>query len=384
MKTTTFHLITTQQNCEDNVKIENATLKTLEIPFKISFKHASANRSKTESVLVEMHSSNGLVGYGESCPRTYVTGEDITSVTHFFRAQIESFKSEVSDLESLNQWMTSHEDAIDENPAAMCAIEMAFIDLLAKKDKKSAEGMLGVPELHGKYQYSAVLGDSSFETFRKVLVQYIKMGFVDYKVKLCGDIKRDADKCAELSHQLGDSTRIRFDANNLWDNYKEAVQYLNQLEINYFAVEEPLRSNQYEELQRMSSKINKPIILDESFLRAQQLEYLQGDASHWLINVRISKMGGILRSKAIVDQARDQGISLIIGAQVGETSLLTRAALTIANYCKDILVAQEGAFGNLLLEHDICNSPLMFGKNGELHVATMPLEGYGLGIKVVN
>jgi len=365
------------------VKIDKATIETLEIPFKISFKHASADRSRTESVFVEMYSSNGTVGYGESCPRSYVTGESISSVKLFFRNHIESFKGEVSDLESANQWMSKNLDSIDQNPAAMCAIEMAFIDLLAKENEKSTEIMLGIRELQGKYQYTAVLGDSSFEMFCKILAQYREMGFVDYKVKLSGDIKRDADKCAELNRQLGDSTRIRFDANNLWGNYKEAITYLNMLEVDYFAVEEPLKPNQYDELQKISSEIDKPIILDESFLRTQQLENLHEDPNYWLINLRVSKMGGILRSKAIVDLARERGIGLVIGAQVGETSLLTRAALTVANYSKDILVAQEGAFGDLLLEYDICDPPLMFGKRGEVDAKSMPSVGYGLGIDIV-
>jgi len=41
-------------------------------------------------------------------------------------------------------------------------------------------------------------------------------------------------------------------------------------------------------------------------------------------------MGGILRSLAIAEQAKQIGIPIIIGAQVGETSILTRAALTLA------------------------------------------------------
>ena len=383
MKTISL-LNTTQHNSEVNVKIDNATLKTLEIPFKISFKHASADRDKTESVLVEMRSSNGTVGYGESCPRSYVTGENIESLKNFFHIHIESFKCEVFDLESANQWMSKHVDSIDKNPAAMCAIEMAFIDLLAKENQKSVEGMLEIPELQGKFRYTAVLGDSGFETFCKVLDRYKSMGFTDFKVKLSGDIKRDTEKCVELNRQLDDTARIRFDANNLWENYKETVRYLHQLEVEYFAVEEPLKPNRYEELQKLSSEMHKPIILDESFLRAQQFEYLQKEPNYWLINLRISKMGGLLRSKIIVDQARERGISLIIGAQVGETSLLTRAALTIASYAKDILIAQEGAFGDLLLEHDICNPPLMFGKCGEVDAATMSLEEYGLGINVIS
>jgi len=44
---------------------------------------------------------------------------------------------------------------------------------------------------------------------------------------------------------------------------------------------------------------------------------------------------------------------VIVGAHVGETSLLTRAALTVANSARDLLVAQEGAFGTHLLARDV-------------------------------
>ena len=77
-------------------------------------------------------------------------------------------------------------------------------------------------------------------------------------------------------------------------------------------------------------------------------------------------MGGLLRSLAIVEQAKKLGIKIIIGAQVGETSLLTRAALTIAQIAKPVLIAQEGAFGTLLLAEDVTTEPLMFGNGGVL------------------
>ena len=101
---------------------------------------------------------------------------------------------------------------------------------------------------------------------------------------------------------------------------------------------------------------------------------------NWLINLRISKMGGLLRALAIIESARKLGVGLIIGAQVGETSLLTRCGLTAAQAASDILVAQEGAFGTHLLEKDICNPPLMFAKAGLLDVVNHPnLSQPGLG-----
>jgi hypothetical protein len=72
---------------------------------------------------------------------------------------------------------------------------------------------------------------------------------------------------------------------------------------------------------------------------------------------------------------------MIVGAQVGETSLLTRAALTVAHAGRDRLVAQEGAFGTHLLTADVCNPPLMFGPGGVLDVSSFPsLQGPGFGI----
>ena len=94
-------------------------------------------------------------------------------------------------------------------------------------------------------------------------------------------------------------------------------------------------------------------------------------------------MGGLLRSLAVARAARDARVGLIVGAQVGETSVLTRAALTVAHASRDILVAQEGAFGTLLLERDVCDPPLMFGAGGVLDVSTYPsLEAPGFGLAV--
>lgn len=92
-------------------------------------------------------------------------------------------------------------------------------------------------------------------------------------------------------------------------------------------------------------------------------------------------MGGLLRSLAVAGAARRRGLRLIVGAQVGETSLLTRAGLTVAHAARDLLAAQEGAFGTFLLERDVCDPPLMFGARGELDAGSFPVlarPGFGI------
>ncbi len=116
------------------MKLTSLTLKRIEIPFRVSFKHASAERSETESVWVEARSETGKVGFGEGCPRSYVTGEDLESVRTFFFRNRASLMGEVTDLRSLVGWMKDREAELDENPAGWCAIELALLDLLGLEE----------------------------------------------------------------------------------------------------------------------------------------------------------------------------------------------------------------------------------------------------------
>jgi len=67
------------------MKLKELSAKKIEIPFKVNFKHALANRVKTESILVIAESSNGNIGYGEGCPRSYVTNESVDTALNFIR-----------------------------------------------------------------------------------------------------------------------------------------------------------------------------------------------------------------------------------------------------------------------------------------------------------
>jgi L-alanine-DL-glutamate epimerase-like enolase superfamily enzyme len=359
--------------------IRELRFMTLAIPFKVAFRHASAERAETSSVWVESTSENGVTGRGESCPRPYVTGETLESAQALFSRRHAEIRAHVVDLDSLRSWMAARRDELDENPAAWCAIELAVLEMLAIESRLAIEEFLALPRLAGRFQYSAVLGDMSPDAFRATAGQYRRQGFTDFKIKLSGDLDRDREKIALLRQWPG--IRVRVDANNLWQSADDAIAFLQALDYPFYGVEEPIAPGRYGELAHIATRLGCKVILDESFLRASQVAQLAADADVWVINLRVSKMGGLLRSLEVSRAARSAGISLIVGAQVGESSLLTRAALTVAHASRDILAAQEGAFGTLLLERDICEPALMFGAGGVLDVAAYPgLERPGFGL----
>lgn len=350
----------------------------LEIPFRQAFSHATATRSRTESLLVTAITPEGIMGLGEGCPRSYVTGETLATAQSFFNLHRPAWE-ELNGLTDMKDWMTANSRRIDENPAAWCAVELALLDVWGKESGQSVEALLGLSELTNPFQYSAVLGTDSLSAFHKQATQFSVLGFSDFKVKVSGRLDDDQKKIAVLEKLEIENLCIRLDANSLWKRPDEAVEYLEALRHPIWAVEEPLQVNEYEGCRAMNRKLGLAIILDESFLREEHFRSVQDDPQTWSINIRISKMGGVQRALAIAEQARAARIPIIIGAQVGETSILTRAALTVANQYRDILLAQEGAFGTYLLEHDIIDPPLMFGQGGRLDSQPL-LDQPGLGL----
>ena len=353
------------------------SLQQLKIPFRHSFSHASATRMETEAVLVKAVSSAGVTGYGEGCPRSYVTGETLETVEGFFSAFLGEL-SELEDLESLSAWRRQHTAEIDENPSAWCAVELAILDAISRGRGVPVESLLSLAELSGVFQYTGVLGAEGMGTFGKVMAIYQQIGFTDYKLKVSGDLELDRQKVESLQENA--NYQIRLDGNNLWRDAKEASSYVQALNAPFMGVEEPLIAKDFDSMRRFSDQTGAKVILDESFLVLDDFARIAADPERWIINLRVSKMGGLLRSLEIAERAEESAVDLIIGAQVGETSILTRAALVVAAQHKERLLGQEGAFGTHLLEHDVTTEPLSFGARGQLDASCLG-ERPGLGIE---
>ena len=364
-------------------QISDISFCFLTIPFNEKFSHASATRAQTESVWVTISTEDDCIGYGEGCPRSYVSGESLQSAAEFIDVIKDDVISSIHDLQSLESWVKYNRYIIDTNPAAWSAIELAILDVIANKSRCSIESLLRVPVNRLSFKYTGVLGNSSLPVFAKSAMRYAHLGFTDFKVKLSGKLSEDKNKLDLLFDMQNGDVRVRVDANNLWQRGEEVVDYIKALRVPIFAIEEPVVKDDYIECRHIARALNVKIILDESFQRIGQFDAITHDVDNWILNLRVSKMGGLLRSLEILEKARELNVPVIIGAHVGETSLMTRAGMLVAQAAGHQLVAQEGAFGTYLLKHDICDAPLMFGKLGELQLSQSMLSQVGFGLSIV-
>ncbi len=352
------------------------------IPFRQRFKHGSAERSHTQAVWVEVN-RDGVTGVGEGCPREYVTGESLETAERFLTAHRRTWEKDFDTLDDITMWIEQNQSVVDANPAAWCAVELAYLDLFGRERGQSVEELLDVPPVRGSFRYTAVVGDSDGETFAAIVGRYRQMGFSDFKLKLSGHMDRDREKLALLRKCEVPENQVRVDANNLWADTGEAVRHLTALDFAFFGIEEPVAVGELDALREVHRRTGCRISLDESLVRIHQLELLLPDPESWILNVRVSKMGGVVRSLDVLGRTSELGLPVIVGAQVGETSLLTRAGLLAAAAAGESLVGHEGAFGTFLLEQDVCEPPLMFGPGGALDADALGLAsrpGFGVDL----
>jgi L-alanine-DL-glutamate epimerase-like enolase superfamily enzyme/pimeloyl-ACP methyl ester carboxylesterase len=369
---------------EQAVRIAVAPLR---VKLKTTIRHAGATRKKGESVWVKAE-RNGIVGYGEGCPRSYVAGDDLESSVQWVEESFSNGEGYFKTFEDVKKWTERNSDLINKYPSAWCAIEMALLDFFSQEKCCNVEALLGLDGFGRRGRYTAVLGDDKRWKFTYLADKYLIRGFSDFKIKLNGDLERDKLKLEILQDLCGQhgvsDVRIRLDANNLWEGRtEEAIGHLKELKGPIFAVEEPIGPRDVEGINKVSTATGLPVILDESLCTIEDLSAFAGLPGKFIGNIKVSRVGGLIRALKLVEELKRMDWPIIIGCHVGETSLLTRAALIPANAAGENLIAQEGAFGDYLVEREPVEPILNFGRNGLLDLRHPYYLKTHQGLKVI-
>ena len=95
------------------MEIKTLICHILKIPFKMSFKHHSAERNVTQTLIVVAETSSGVVGIGEGCPREYVTGENLKSCQDFLKTYANDVRRNIHSIEDLKSWVEQHQFLIE-------------------------------------------------------------------------------------------------------------------------------------------------------------------------------------------------------------------------------------------------------------------------------
>jgi muconate cycloisomerase len=288
----------------------------------------------------------------------------------FFDARFTTFDEVAAALRTAGESLPRNQHA------AFCALELALLDLAGKVFGYSAGAILG-PVERPAVGYSGIVSAGSPGAALATCRAIQGYGFPSVKLKVGIDSDADLRILAGAREVLGASCSLRVDANGAWEA-KEALQRIESFApFRLDGVEQPIRSDDLEGLVWLAERSPLPIIVDESLVSLEDARRLADSRACHAFNIRISKCGGILNAGRIREVARAAKIHCILGAQVGETVLLSAAGRHFATRGPAPIFA-EGSYGTLLLENDIGDEDLTVAPGGRAPA----LEGAGLGVSV--
>ena len=363
------------------------------VPLKKPIRHASFERSSSDNLVVRVTLASGRVGHGEGVPRPYVTGETIES-TFATLAGVDAARlvGDARDygevIDRLGRWTLPEAEADPREMAgnsARCALEMAILDAYGREFGESlgravrqlgaAGGMLN--EAPAPVRYSGAI---TAESARKERVSAWKMrlyGFKQVKLKVGVAGQDDPARLAALRKILGRGMDLRLDANEAWraDGLIDRVRPL--LSFGPTALEQPVPHAEADALAELRPRLGVPVMLDESLCGYPDAIRAVDRGLADILNVRLSKCGGIAASLRIIALAYRSGLGVQLGCHPGETGLLSAAGRHVAGNVKGLRYV-EGSYDRHVLAENLTTPDITFGFGGR----AAPLAGPGLGVEV--
>jgi muconate cycloisomerase len=160
----------------------------------------------------------------------------------------------------------------------------------------------------------------------------------------------------------------------------DLIPKLRAMGIEWF--EQPVAAGDMVGLARLVRESSAGVVVDEGLTDRQTLEEIISQRAATGVNIRISKCGGLVAALARCHESLDAGLMLQVGCQVGESSLLSAAHVTLLSALagRDPGVRfAEGCFGRHLLREDPVTPTVQFHYRGR---APSRLSGPGLGVRM--
>lgn len=369
------------------MKIIEANIYALSIPFNFSFGHSLNNRDSSDSILLELVADSGETGYGEGVARPYVTGETVQgSISHIrdillpaiLKRPLRSIDTATGSYTALS-WIDALLPTVDKpgvlaSNASRCAVELALMDCLLRGQEESLSSLL--PPSCTTVQYSVVISSGGgIEETVEFAEKAKQAGLGHIKIKVGND--QDHERIKAARDILGPSVSIRLDANGAF-SVPEALRFISSVEkFHIDSIEEPIKRGDVPGLAQVKANSSIPVMVDESLVTLDDAKILLQNNACDYFNLRVSKCGGIYKTLAIAEFARENALRCQLGCQVGETAILSAAGRHVAAFVPNILFS-EGSYSTRILTEDITFEEIAFGKGGKAPVLT----GDGLGVTV--
>ncbi len=359
----------------------SATIRAVEtiplnVPFDTPFKISNgAPRAVVETLLVRIHTDQGVVGIGETQAwRRQGSAELLPNLVNQIKGQFEPLLIGRSPFD-VAAIMQSMNDTLYNSLYAQAAVGDALYDAMGKLLNVPVYQLLG-GKCRERVRVGAVL---SMKTETADLIgsaeDFYERGFRHFGLKIGVDPAADFRNAEALRTRFGDEVVLRVDANGAM-TFDAALALLKRLEqFDIDAAEQPVALWDVESLAALARSVAIPIMADECVSTDHSLIDVIRRRAATVVQTKVAKNGGIYYIRRLWDLARAAGMRIYPGNHPS-TSVATASVAHMCAAWPDPLM--EGVFAvgvSGALADDVVIDPIE-PVNGEILVPTGP----GLGV----
>ncbi len=352
------------------MRIVRISAYRVELPLHETTYKWSGGKSVTvfDSTVVRIETDTGLIGHGEVCP---LGPFYLPAYANGVRAGIAELGPHLigqdpRELDKINRLMDA---ALKGHAYVKSGLDMACWDILGQ-----ATGLPVCTLLGGRYGEDFVLyraiSQETPEIMASRVAEYRAQGYRRFQLKVGGDPDVDIARIKAVSKELEPGDKLVADANTGWYMH-EAMRVVRAVRDIDVYIEQPCLS--YEECLTIRKHTDHPFVLDEVMDSIQPLLVGYADRAMDVVNLKISKLGGLTKMRQARDLCVAMGVAMTIEDSWGG-DIVTAAIAHIAHSTPTPLLFSSTDFNSYVTVSIAEGAPQR--KNGRLAASTAP----GLGI----
>jgi len=352
------------------MKITRIFAHRVELPLHEGTYQWSGGKSVSvfDSTIVGVETDTGLVGYGEVCP---LGPFYLPAYADGVRAGLRELAPHLigmdpCELSKLNGRMDA---ALKGHPYVKSGIDIACWDILGKVAGLPVCVLMGGRFGDSVRLYRAISQESP-EAMANKVASYRAQGYTRFQLKVGGDPDVDIERIRAVRAMLPPGDRLVADANTGWTQH-EAQRVVRAVRDVDVYIEQPCLS--YEECLAVRRNCTHPFVLDENVDSLDMLLRARADLAMDVVNLKISKLGGLTRTKQARDLCVSMGIAMTLEDSWGG-DITTAAIAHLAHSTPEQFRFTSTDFNSYVTVSTAAGAPQRV--NGYMAAGTAP----GLGI----
>lgn len=260
-----------------------------------------------DSTIVGVETDAGVVGYGEVCP---LGPFYLPAYAEGVRAGLRELGPHLigmdpRELAKLNHRMDA---ALKGHPYVKSGIDIACWDIFGQASGLPICVLMGGRFGESVRLYRAISQESPEQMAVKV-AGYRAEGYTRFQLKVGGDPDTDITRIHAVRAMLQPSDRLVADANTGWLQH-DAMRVVRAVRDVDVYIEQPCLS--YEECLSVRRRCDHPFVLDENIDGLDMLLKGRADRAMDVVNLKISKLGGLTKTKQARDLCVSMGIAMTL------------------------------------------------------------------------